>query len=115
MNDGDRAYQITRIGAVPIPKCEARFYRSLCLTANGVRCSRCEHVRGKNNCKQVALGVLHRIDELSREQMTAMRDADYKRVLKLDKQMERQFGKRERALVRYSIIAASTAARSTQE
>ena len=47
--------------------------------------------------QNAAVAVLERLDELSEQQIEALRNGDYKRVLKLDKQMEQHFGKKERA------------------
>ena len=59
-----------------------------------LRMRRCER---QAHLQQVAVAVLRRIDELSDQQMKALHDSDYKLLLKLDEQMEREVGKRERA------------------
>jgi hypothetical protein len=47
--------------------------------------------------RQVAITLLQRLDSLSKEQLDALQKADYKRLIRLDKQLEKLFGKKQRA------------------
>jgi hypothetical protein len=54
-------------------------------------CQRQEELR------QAAKAVLQTVEELSAQQLQALNAADYNRLLKVDKQLERYFGKKQRA------------------
>ena len=51
----------------------------------------------QNQLREAALAVLQCIDRLNEEQREAMRNANYDRLMVIDRQMERYFGEKERA------------------
>ena len=54
-------------------------------------CERQEQLR------QAAITVLRTLEELGAQQLHALQAADYHRLIKIDKQLERYFGKKQRA------------------